>query len=80
MNRRAAMSHVCFDTVPLDYQDHPARILDAGKKLDAAGTRGVGLKQGLTEYSLCTRRAAPDRPSEWQFRKPLSCSFLVLVK
>jgi hypothetical protein len=50
MSRRAAVLRVRLDTVPFDHQDHPARILYAGKKLNAVGTRVVGIKQDLAEY------------------------------
>jgi hypothetical protein len=49
MGRRAAMLRVRFDAVPLDHQNHAARVFDAGEKSDAVGTGVVGLRENLTE-------------------------------
>jgi hypothetical protein len=43
------MARVRFDAVPLDYQNNPARIFDAGEKFDAVGTGVVGPGQKLTK-------------------------------
>jgi hypothetical protein len=49
VRRRAANLRVRFDAIPVDHQNHPARVLDASKKFDAVGTGIVGLRKNLTE-------------------------------
>src|SRR5206468_13079352 len=46
---RATNLRVRFDAVPVDHQNHAARVLDAGKKFDAVGAGIVGLRKNLTE-------------------------------
>ena len=38
VRRRAAVLGVRFDAVPLDHQNYPARIFDAGEQLNAMST------------------------------------------
>jgi len=49
MGWRAAMLRVRFDAVPVDDQNHAARVFDAGEEPDAVGTSIVSLCKNLTE-------------------------------
>ena len=49
VRRGAAMSSMRFDAVPLDHQDHPARVFDAREEFNFMGAGVIGLLQSLAE-------------------------------
>ena len=38
-----------FDAVPLDHQNHPARVFNTGEKLDAVGAGVVGFLENVAK-------------------------------
>ena len=50
VGRCAAVPGVGFDVIPRNHENDPARVFDAGKKVDAMRASVVGCLENIAEY------------------------------